>query len=139
MHSLFSLILKKTVSQFFFSQRPVRFNDIGNSYVRKKKAIEDWPPPTIHDSGEVGVSCTFCNVPAAGIARSSQLSSSLQGQAVPVRYVMAGNAARPITVQITKLDRAPCWVVPLRPLASVALPSVGNFAKTMAKRWHVHE
>jgi hypothetical protein len=28
----------------------------------EKKAIEDWPLPTVHDSGEVGVTCTFNNV-----------------------------------------------------------------------------
>ncbi len=78
---------------FLFSKRTVRFNiSLATPMWERKKAIEDWPLPTVHDSGEVGVSCTFSNVPAAGIARSSQLSSSLPGQAV--RYVMAGSTAR---------------------------------------------
>jgi hypothetical protein len=56
--------------------------------------LEDWPLPAVRDSGDVGVLCTFTNIPvaaAADIPRSSQLSSSLSGQAV--RHVMAGGSA----------------------------------------------
>ncbi len=54
------------------------------------------PLPSLRHFGHVSVLCTFRYKPAgatAGIARSSQLSSSLAGQAV--QYVMAGGTARP--------------------------------------------
>ncbi len=91
------------------------------------------------DFSQVGILCTFSNITAAaaaGIARSSQLSSFLAGQAV--QYIMAGGPVRhgrrygpPITVRIIDppphpsppagQGRTPCWVNSLRPSASVDL------------------
>jgi hypothetical protein len=72
---------------------------------------------TERDSGDVGVLCT--NIPAAAagdIARSSQLSSFLSGQAVwPA--MAGGSAFHHSTNQVTStlFLAKPCWVVSLRP------------------------
>ncbi len=44
--------------------------------------IESRPLPSLRGFMDVGVLCTFINIAAAGIARSSQLSSPLPGQVV---------------------------------------------------------
>jgi hypothetical protein len=57
--------------------------------------MECRPLPSLFDCGHGGVLCTFSNIPpppAAGIARSSQLSSRWPGQAV--QYVRPGGMAR---------------------------------------------
>jgi hypothetical protein len=69
--------------------------------------------PSFRDFAHVGILCTFSNITAAGIARSSQLSSSLAGQAV--QYVMAGGTALQAQYKSARQRR----VIYLRPAASV--------------------
>jgi hypothetical protein len=74
--------------------------------------------------GVVGILCTFSNIRAAAaadIARSSQQSSPLQGQAV--QYDNAGSTARPSQYKSWSLHpsppaaqgRTPCWTISLGP------------------------
>jgi hypothetical protein len=103
------------------------WSDPGSCYLY----IEDWPLPTVCDFGHIGVLCTFSYLPAAaaaGIARISQLSSFLLGQAV--RYVMSSGNTRLSQYKLSplhpsppdKLGRTPCWVSFLRPSAFVSYP-----------------
>ncbi len=83
--------------------------------------IESRLLPSLRD---FSVLCTYSKIivpaAAAGISRSSQMSSSLPGQAV--RYNAAGGTARPLHYKCLPLhpspsarqDRTPCWVGSLR-------------------------
>ncbi len=77
-------------------------------------------PAPAHDFAHVGVMCTFSNISAAaaaGIAWTSQLSSSLAGQ--PVRPAHHSTNQPPPPSPLLQPGRAPWWVNSLLPSASV--------------------
>ncbi len=103
----------------------------------------------MRDSGDVGVLCTFGDIrvpaaAAAGIARSSQLSSALPGR----WYDIAGGTARPSTVQISSLHPSPpggaerrfgSALYSLRPLsAQLTLQNKGEGGGVAAHTSHKH-
>jgi hypothetical protein len=70
--------------------------------------------PSLRDKAHDGVLCTFSSrisATAAGLARSSQLSSSRPGQAV--RSVREGGMDRPSQHSLTQLIHSPWWVISL--------------------------
>jgi hypothetical protein len=69
----------------------------------------------MHAFGAVGVCVHLPTATATGTARSSQLSSSLPGQAV--RCIIACWRSNPSPP--ANLGRTPCWFSSLRPMPSV--------------------
>ncbi len=93
--------------------------ELGSEYIRSpvkgpaQGAVllytESRPLPSLSDFSDVGVLCTFINIAAAGIARSSQLSSPLPVQLV--QYNM--QAVRVLPVQYSTHHRLPNPVLQL--------------------------
>ncbi len=88
--------------------------------------MEDWPLPTVRDSGDFGVLCTFTSI--WGIWNCQKLAA----EQLLARADGTVRRRRLIRLSITvyksgplhcsppaKLDRTPCWVDSLRPSTSV--------------------
>ncbi len=90
--------------------------------------------PSLSDFGDCRVLCTFNKIPAAaGIVRSSQLSSPLPGQAV--QQDLAGGTARPsqyspsISLQLVRAGRR---------VGSVLYPAFGLYGDDTVLRNDMH-
>ncbi len=88
--------------------------------------MDTWPQPSLRDLGDAGVLCTFSNAPAAaaaaGIARSSQLSSWAAPYLGKRYYTRQPQYLAPLHPSTPAMQgKTSCWVGSLRPSAYVEL------------------
>jgi hypothetical protein len=90
----------------------------------------------MRDFDDVGVLCTFNSIPAlaaaAGIARSSQLSSSLSGRGIQYDMARPTQNKSPLhSSPPARQGRTLCWFV--------SLPSVASVVKTVVSKDDCHQ